>query len=110
MKSYTPSLFEDEAELKSIREQHKLLLQAEKNLADMPKRIRREKAEQDRTMPPLDGLDDRERLAQYEQALATRKHHRNVLKAQGTSFLLLVMLALCTAALIAWSWRILQGV
>lgn len=105
----TPSLFKDEAELKSIREQHKALLQAEKNLADMPKRIRHEKMEQDRTMPPLDGLEERERLNQYEQALATRKHHRNVMKAQSTSVLLLFMLVLCTAALIAWSWRMLQG-
>jgi Flp pilus assembly protein TadB len=97
----TPSLFKDEAELKSIREQHKLLLQAEKDLA--------EKLEQDRTMPPLDGLDERERLKRYEHDLATRKQHRNVMKAQRKSFLLLVMLVLCTAALIAWSWRLLMG-
>jgi hypothetical protein len=105
----TPSLFKDEAELKSIREQHKLLLQAEKDLADMPKRIRQEKLEQERTMPPLDGLDERERLNRYEQDLASRRHHRNVMKAQNRSFLLLIMLVLCTAALIAWTWRLLQG-
>ena len=105
----TPSLFKDEAELKSIRQQHKLLLQAEKDLAGMPKKIRQEKIEQERTMPPLDGLEERERLNKYEQDLATRKHHRNVMKAQSRSLLLLFMLLLCTAALIAWSWRILNG-
>ncbi|HVJ45164.1 MAG TPA: hypothetical protein VM511_02185 [Luteolibacter sp.] len=105
----TPSLFKDEADLKSIREQHKLLLQAEKDLADMPRKLRQEKIEQERTMPPLDGLDERERLNRYEHDLATRKHHRNVMKAQSRSFVLLILLALCTAALIAWSWRLLHG-
>lgn len=104
----TPSLFKDEAELESIREQHKLLLQAEKKLADMPKRLRDEKLEQERTMPPLSGLDERERLNQYEQMLATRKQYRNVMRTQSVSILLLFMLLLATAAVIAWSLRLLH--
>ena len=104
----TPSLFKDEAELESIREQHKLLLQAEKKLADMPKKIRHEKQEQDRTMPPLPGLEERERLNQYEQMLATRKQYRNVMRAQSMSFVLLFMLLIATAALIAWSLRLMH--
>ncbi len=104
----TPSLFKDEAELESIREQHKLLLQAEKKLADMPKKLRSEKLEQERTMPPLPGLEERERLNQYEQMLATRKQYRNVMRAQSMSFVLLFMLLTATAALIAWSLRLMN--
>jgi|GEM_PF-5147688 len=108
MKSQTPSLFKDEAELESIREKHKLLLQAEKKLAGVPKKLLNERMEQERTMPPLPGLEERERLNQYEQMLATRKQYRNVMRAHSMSLVLLFMLVLATAAVVAWSLRLLQ--
>lgn len=105
----TPSLFKDEAELQSVREEYKLLLQAEKKLSDLPKLIRREKAELDTLIPPISDQADRERMVQYEQMLATRKQYRNVLRAQTLSVSMLLMLVLATAALIAWSLRLMQG-
>ena len=105
----TLSLFKDEAELESIRELQKELLLQEKICADLPKKIERERIERERTMPPLQSLKEREQLNQYEQALATRKQYRNVVKAQSTSVLLLFMVLVATAALIAWSLRLMQG-
>lgn len=104
----TPSLFEDEAELESIREQERQLVLAAKAYADLPKKIERERIERERTMPPLHSLEERERLNQYEQALATRRQYRNVVKAQSTSVLLLFMLVAATAALVAWSLRLME--
>ena len=54
-------------------------------------------------------LEERLRMNQYEQTLATRKQYRNVMKAQSSSLLLLFMLAAATAALIAWCIRLVQG-
>jgi len=105
----TPMLFEDEAELERIREEEKALRQAEKMCADLPKRIEMERMERELTMPPLHSLEERERLNQYEQALATRKQYRNVVKAQSSSVLLLLMLIAATAAVIAWSLRLMNG-
>ncbi len=105
----TLSLFEDEAELESLRKQEKALAQAQKAAIDLPKKLERERIERERTMPPLQSLEERQRLNQYEQMLATRKHYRNVMKAQTGSVLLLVMLIAATAALIAWSVRLIQG-
>ncbi len=105
----TQLLFEDEAELQRIREEEKALRQAEKMCADLPKKLEAERIERELTMPPLHSLEERERLNQYEQALATRKQYRNVLKAQSSSVLLLFMLIAATAALIAWSLRLMQG-
>ena len=105
----TLSLFKDEAELESIRELQKELLLQEKICADLPKKIARERMERERTMPPLQSLKEREQLNQYEQALATRRQYRNVVKAQSTSVLLLFMVIIATAALSAWSLRLMQG-
>ena len=104
----TPSLFKDDAELESIRQLEKQLREEEKACADLPKKIERERIERERTMPPLAGLEERERLNQYEQALATRRQYRNVVKAQSTSLLLLFMLVAATAAVIAWSLRLIN--
>ena len=105
----TLSLFEDEEELESLREQEKALARAQKEAIDLPKKLERERIERERTMPPLHELEERMKLNQYEQMLATRKHYRNVMKAQTSSVLLLFMLVAATIALIAWSVRLMQG-
>lgn len=103
----TLSLFKDEAELKSIRKQEKQLILAAKACAELPKKIERERIDREHTMPPLQSLKEREELNQYEQALATRRQYRNVVKAQSTSVLLLFMTLTATAAMVAWCMRLM---
>ncbi len=104
----TLPLFGDEAELESLRQQEKILAEAQRAAIDLPKKLERERLERERTMPPVPELEERLKLNQYEQMLATRKHYRNVTKAQTSSVLLLVMLVAATAALIAWSVTLFQ--
>ena len=103
-----PRLQQDELELKEIRELEQQLLRRQKEAADLPKRLEREKNERDRTMPPLDGLDDRIRAKRHEDAV-TRGEFRNMQKAQSRSLLLLFALICATIALIAWGLRLMEG-
>jgi len=108
MSRSSPLLQQDELELKEIRELEQQLLRKQQEVADLPRRLERERNERERTMPPLDGLDDRKRAKRHEEAV-TRGEFRNVQKAQSKSILLLLTLLCATAALIAWGLRLMEG-
>jgi len=102
-------LSQDDLELAKLREEEQRLLQQQKEITELPKKLERERHERDRTMPPLESLKERERARKHEQALATRGGLRNLQKAQNRSILLLIMLVLATCSLVAWGIKLMNG-
>jgi len=98
-----------EAELEEIRKKEIELAARQKQAAELPGILERERKESACTMPPLDDHHERHRTRRYEQEIATRGQVRNIQKAQTRSLLLIVMMLLAIVSLIAWGLRLMQG-
>ena len=68
-------------------------------LESLPERMKREREELDRTLPPPDDFEER----------ASRGKIRNERKTQRRSLLLLLLLLAATASLIVWGLSLMKG-
>jgi hypothetical protein len=102
------TLFDEHRELDELRRAEQQLQQRQKEFAELPKKIEREKKERDCTMPPLEDIKERERRKRYEESV-TRGEIANLQRAQRRSLGLLLLLIAATASLITWGLRLMQG-
>jgi len=77
-------------------------------LESLPDRMKREREELDRTLPPPDDFEDRKRQHDFEER-ASRGKIRNERKTQRRSLLLLLLLLAATASLIVWGLSLMKG-
>ncbi|MEP4076394.1 hypothetical protein [Haloferula sp.] len=70
-------------------------------LKALPEQLELEMREQERTMPPPEDLEDRERQRIFEEK-AARGQVRNERRTQGRSLLLMFLLLAATASMVAW--------
>ena len=88
------------------------VLELERKLAEAreaPKKIVEEWKERENTMPPFERLAELRRILDHENGIASRREARNLQLAQNKSVLLILGLVAATAALIAWGFRLMNG-
>lgn len=103
-----PPLLKEELELDALRETEQQLLQRQLEFAEIPKKIAQELKERECTMPPLAEIEDRRRRIEHDQ-IVSRGQVTNILRTQGRSMLLLVLLLAATGSLIWWGLKLMQG-
>ena len=69
-------------------------------------RYEQEKRERERTMPPMGEIVERQKINEFERSLS-RGQIENVLRTQRHSFFLMVLLAVTTALMLGWAYRIM---
>lgn len=99
-------LFEEDHELLALKETERRLTAAHQEIVKLPAKLEREKRDRERTMPPMQELKERDEIRRFEQSLS-RGQIENVLRTQRHSFFLSVLLALTTALMLAWAYRIM---
>lgn len=106
MNATTP--FKEELELGKLLEKENELFQRHKEFEENQRRIELERAERERTIPPLDDLALRERMRAHQVA-TTRGEIKNILRDQNQSLLLLLILIAATCALVWWGIKLMQA-
>ncbi len=101
-------LLKEELELDALRETEQQLLLRQLEFAEIPKKIAQEIKDRECTMPPLPEIEDRRRRREHDE-IVSRGQMTNILRTQGRSLLLLVLLLTATAALIWWGLKLMQG-
>jgi len=101
-------ILKEELELDAIRETEEQLRRREQEYAQIPKKLAQELKERECTMPPLAEIADRRRQIEHDQ-IVSRGQVSNILRDQGRSFLLLVLLLAATATLIWWGLTLMRG-
>ena len=84
-----------------------MLIEREKALAEVRKKLEAERAEADATLPPSDivqWVEDRRR----HMETITRTGAENLRREYNSDRFLLVLLATCAAALLGWAWRLIR--
>ena len=99
-------LFEEDQELLALMEKERRLAEAHKEIIKLPARLEREKRERESTMPPMGEIIERQRINDFERNLS-RGQIENVLRTQRQSFFLMVLLAVTTALMLVWAFRIM---
>lgn len=99
-------LFEEDQELLALQEKERKLIQAHQEIVKLPAKLEREKRERESTMPPMPELKERDEIRRFEQSLS-RGQIENVLRTQRRSFMLMLLLALTTALMLGWAYRII---
>ena len=100
--------FREELELNQLLATEQELLQREAEYARNRKRIEQERIEQERTIPPLKEIEDRNRRIEHE-AIVSRGEVANVRRDQSRSLMLLLMLLLATATMIWWGFELMKA-
>jgi adenylosuccinate lyase len=103
-----PPLLKEELELDALRDAEQQLLLRQQEFAEIPKKLAQELKERECTMPPLAEIEDRRRRIEHDQ-IVSRGQVSNILRDQGRSVLLLVLLLAATASLIWWGLKLMQG-
>ena len=101
-------ILKEELELDAIRETEEQLRRRAQEYAQIPKKLAQELKERECTMPPLAEIEDRRRQIEHDQ-IVSRGQVSNILRDQGRSFLLLVLLLAATATLIWWGITLMRG-
>lgn len=102
------TLSKEELELNQLREREEQLRKRELEFAANRERLVQQRKEQERTMPPLAEVRERERRIQHE-ATVSRGEVINIRRAQNRSLLLIFLLIAATCALVWWGVQLMQG-
>jgi len=102
------TLFKEDRELTELRAAEQRLRELEKECAELPKKLERERKERESTMPPLADFADRVRLHHYEETVS-RGEITNVRRDQNRSLMLFFMLFVATASLVWWGLQLMKG-
>ncbi len=101
-------LFKEELELDEVLVKQQELQCRLKEFERSQREIEHNRAENERTIPPLSEITDRERWRQHEH-LVSRGEVANVRRDQNQGLLLLFLLISATCTLIWWGLRLMQG-
>ena len=102
------TLFKEDLELDQIRETQQQLLARQKEFAANQKRMALERAERERTIPPLDEIEEREKRKAHE-SFVHRGLITNARRTQNRSLAMLFLLLTATASLVWWGLQLMQG-
>ena len=102
------AIFKEDLELTQLRETEQRLLQMEKEISELPRKLAEERLERETTMPPHPEIADRKRRKHHDE-LVSRGAVANVRRTQNRSLTLTLMLLVATASLIWWSIKIMHG-
>lgn len=80
----------------------------ERDLVELPNRLRAAKLESEMTMPPIAELNDRERAKRHQQLIVTRGEVQNVVREHNHSLIMLILLLACTASLAWWGIQLMR--
>jgi prefoldin subunit 5 len=101
-------MFSEERELDEVLAKQQALEQRIREFERSRREIERKLAENERTIPPLADLTERERLHQFEQ-IVSRGVAVNIRRDQNHALLMLCLLVSATLALVCWGLRLMQG-
>lgn len=102
------SLFDEDVELRDLREKQRKLEQAHQEYTKLPAKLAREKKERDSTMPPMAEIKERQQLNQFESILS-RGEIENVLRTQRHSLAMMALLAISIVLTLLWAYRVMNG-
>ena len=98
----------EDRELAQLNELELDLFEQARRVEEQERRIRRERAESEATIPPMDEIVIR--AAQREHLdRVSRKEIENTRRDQSSGLFLLLVLCAATAALVWWGWTLMQG-
>lgn len=92
----------------TIEEQLRQLEANIEELRSLPDKLRREREDKENTIPPPDDALERTRRRSLEERMS-RGVIANERRAQGKSFMLLILLTATTGALLFWIWQVMQN-
>jgi len=81
------------------------LTEKERQLQEIPERIRREKREKEMLLPPDPNLEERLRAKRHHEKIVTRGQVENAVREHDRSLILLILLTACTASLLWWAYQ-----
>jgi hypothetical protein len=102
------TLFKEDLELDELNENSAELDRRRRELAEAQRRIAEERAEQERTIPPLEEIQVRIQRRKHEETVS-RGEITNIRRDQNRSLMMLFLLVAATASLIWWGMRLMQG-
>jgi hypothetical protein len=102
------TVFKEDLELDEVLTKQQELQDRLKEFERSQREIEWNRAEDERTIPPLSEITEREKWRQHEQ-LVSRGEVANVRRDQNQGLLLLFLLITATCTLIWWGLRLMQG-
>jgi prefoldin subunit 5 len=102
-------LFKEELELDEVLVKQQELQNRLKEFKRSQREIERSRAENERTIPPLREISERQRWRRHEH-LVSRGEVANVRRDQNQGLLLLLLLLTATCTLIWWGLQLMRGV
>jgi hypothetical protein len=101
-------LFKEDLELNQLLESEGELARRQREIDEARRRIAEERAEQERTIPPLEEIQARIQRRKHEE-IVSRGEIANIRRDQNRSLMMLALLIAATAALVWWGLRLMQG-
>jgi hypothetical protein len=101
-------LFKEDLELTQLLESQGELARRQREIDEARRRIAEERAEQERTIPPLEEIQVRIRRRKHEE-IVSRGEIANIRRDQNRSLMMLALLIAATASLVWWGLRLMQG-
>lgn len=102
------SLFDEDYELKALREKERKLAEAQKEFQKLPAILAKQKQDSEATMPPMAEIKERQKFNRFEQNLS-RGQIENVLRTQRQSFGMTMLLITATVLMVMWALRIMSS-
>ena len=101
-------LFKEDLELNQLLESQGELARRQREIDEARRRIAEERAEQERTIPPLEEIQVRIQRRKHEE-IVSRGEIANIRRDQNRSLMMLALLVAATATLVWWGLRLMQG-
>ena len=101
------SLFDEDYELKALREKERKLAEAQKEYQRLPALLAKQKLDSEATMPPMAEIKERQKFNRFEQSLS-RGQIENVLRTQRQSLGMTLLLIAATILMLMWALRIIS--
>ncbi len=102
------SLFDEDYELKALREKERKLAEAQKEYQRLPALLAKQKLDSEATMPPMAEIKERQKFNRFEQSLS-RGQIENVLRTQRQSLGMTMLLIAATILMVMWALRIISS-
>ncbi len=102
------SLFDEDYELKALREKERKLAEAHKEYQKLPALLVKQKLENDSTIPPMAEIRERQKFNRFEQSLS-RGQIENVKRTQRHSIGMTILLLVATILMVIWALNMMTA-
>jgi len=99
----------EDSELRHLDDERQRLMEREKALDEVRRKLEAKRAEADATLPPSDVVQWIEERRQHMETV-TRTGAENLRREYKYDTLLMVLLTSCVVTLLWWAWRIMHGI